>query len=61
MTEVSQGSEEHRAEMFREFHAEHLRRQTKAIETIRGVVVTWFVLMIIGALLLGVAASQSNY
>ena len=61
MSEFSQGTESQREEMFREFHAEHLRRQTKAIETIRGVAVTWLVLTIIGILFFMIAmAGQSS-
>jgi hypothetical protein len=56
----AQLAEGQRADMFRDFHAEHLRRQTKAIETIRAVVVTWFILMIVGTLIVVVAASQSS-
>jgi hypothetical protein len=35
--------------MFRESHAEHLRRQTKAIETIRGILAVWMTLTVIAS------------
>jgi len=35
---------------FREFHAGHIERQTRALETIRAVVGLWFLLTIAGAL-----------
>jgi hypothetical protein len=34
--------------MFRKSHAEHLRRQTKAIEPIRGILAVWMTLTVIG-------------
>lgn len=60
MTDFSQGTDAHRAELFREFHAEHLRRQTRAVETIRAVAVTWLVLTIIGVVLFMVAMAQQS-
>lgn len=50
-------TEEQRAEMFREFHSEHLRRQTKAIETIRGILAVWMTLTVISLFFFIMAAS----
>jgi hypothetical protein len=38
-----------RDEMFREFVAEHLRKQTKFLDTIRTILILWLVLTLIGA------------
>jgi hypothetical protein len=42
-------SQEQREEDFREFQADHLRRQTVAIESIRTIMVLWLILTIVGA------------
>jgi CHASE3 domain sensor protein len=47
-----------REEMFREFHAGHLKRQTQAIETIKNILVVWVVLTVLGAIMLVAAASR---
>lgn len=54
----SRPTEHQNAELFREFHFEHLRRQTKAIETIRNVVLTWPIRTVIGAFML-IAISEA--
>lgn len=50
-------SREQREEDFREFHAQHLRRQTAAVETIRTIIVIWAVLTLIGVLVIGAQLS----
>lgn len=49
---------EQREETFREYHAEHLRRQTAAIESIRAILMTFVVLTVIGAVILFIGAAQ---
>lgn len=57
---TSGDTEAQRAEMFREFHAQHIIRQTKAVETIKNIAVAWVTLTIIGVVLFMIAASQSG-
>lgn len=40
-------TESQRAEAFREFTAEHLRKQTKYLDTIRTLMILWFVLALV--------------
>lgn len=47
-----------REDAFREFHADHLRRQTKHLQVIRAILSTWFVLTILGVVVL--IASTGN-
>lgn len=42
--------EEQRAEMFREFHAQQLQAQTKSLETIKTLMILWFVLTVVGTI-----------
>lgn len=39
-----------RDEMFREFVAEQMRRQTKSLDTIRSIMILWLVLTVIGVI-----------
>lgn len=52
MNDQTQFTEEQRAEMFREFQSEHLKRQTRAIEQIRNYVGIWFWLTVAGVSIL---------
>lgn len=56
-------TDEQRAEAFREFQADHLRRQTKAIETIKTYVGIWFWVTVVGlvVLLVGMASASSRF
>lgn len=56
MNDPLQMAEEQRAEMFREFHSQHLKRQTKAVESIKNYVAIWFWLSVAGAVLLFLSA-----
>lgn len=51
-----------REEAFREFQAEHLRRQTKALESIRGILTFFVVLFVLGVALgvISLVASGSS-
>jgi hypothetical protein len=54
-------TEAEREEAFREFHAEHLRRQTRALESIRGILVFFTILFVIGAAIyITLAASAAS-
>lgn len=53
-------TEQERAEAFRAFHAEHLRKQTRFQEQIRNYVAIWFWLSVAGALVLVVAMTLSS-
>lgn len=57
-TYSGQPSTEQREEMFRSLHAEHLQRQTAALETIRGVLLMIVLLAIVGGVISVVVATQ---
>jgi hypothetical protein len=51
-----------RDEMFREFVADQMKRQTKSLDTIRTLMILWFVLTIVGAIFViaaGISSSNS--
>jgi hypothetical protein len=55
-----QFTEEQKLEAWRQLHAGHLQRQSKAIESIRTYVAIWFWLSIAGAVLVAVAVSNAS-
>jgi hypothetical protein len=57
----SQFGEEQKLEAWRQMHAGHLQRQTKAIESIRNYVAIWFWLTIAGAVLLAISINSSSW
>lgn len=57
-------SRSEREEMFREYQSQHMRRQTKALESIRLVLLAWLWLTIGGVILyilVAVVASSSRF
>jgi hypothetical protein len=50
-------SEQNREEAFRQFQAEHLRRQTDAIEMIKRIMILWLVLSLLGTWIMLAAAT----
>ena len=60
MQNNSQFTEEQKLEAWRQLHASHLERQTRAIESIRTYVLVWFWLSIVGAVLIAAAVSQAS-
>lgn len=59
--DVSHLTEEQRLEAWQRLHANHLERQTKAVESIRTYVAVWFWLTIAGAVLVAVSINSSSY
>lgn len=51
-------TEDQKLEAWRQLHAVHLQRQTKAIESIRSYVAIWFWLTFVGAVLWGIAINN---
>jgi len=44
-------TDQQRAEMFREFHADQLKKQTKHLDTISRMMILWLLLTILGELI----------
>lgn len=53
-------TEEQKTDEWRQFHAEHVERQSKAIESIRNYVAIWFWLTIAGSIILVALVASAN-